>query len=67
MVIVNYFKSPVDKGSQMSPLLVSIMFWDFCTKTKNTFQNPLFMGVTMPFRVYFVNDKGIRMSAPKIR
>jgi len=37
MVMVNYFKSPVDKGAQMSVLLVSIMFWDCFTKTKNIF------------------------------
>jgi len=69
MVIVNNFKSPVDKGAQMSPLLVSIMFWDCFTKTKNIFCfKTHYLWVHLyALRAYFVNDEGLRMLALKIR
>jgi len=53
----------------MSPLLVSITFWDCFTKTKQFFfSEAIIYGCTcMRLCVSFVNDNGIRMSALKIR
>jgi len=51
MFIVNYFKSPVDKGAQMSPSFISHYVLGLLYKNKKylLFQNP-FMGVPVcPF------------------